>query len=181
MASWGQAGRQSPQRVHASSTIQTRCSSTATASAGHTRTQARQATHLLLDMSQSGVGSAHTPPQLTWPVGQRQAPVTQVAPVGQTLPHAPQLLRSVCTFVHTPPQASGVGAVQFWQTPETQAAPTRHAVVQVPQWFGSAERSTQPMPAPQLTRPGLHTQAPASQVAVDGHAVPQVPQLPGSV
>src|SRR5882762_9312973 len=46
MASWGQAGRHNPQRVHASSTIETRCSSTATASAGQTRTQARQATHL---------------------------------------------------------------------------------------------------------------------------------------
>src|SRR5437762_8608730 len=45
MASWGHAGRQRPARVQASSTIQTLCSSTATASEGHTRTHARQATH----------------------------------------------------------------------------------------------------------------------------------------
>src|SRR5439155_16996598 len=38
-------GRQRPRRVHAGSTIQTLCSSTATASAGQTRTQARHATH----------------------------------------------------------------------------------------------------------------------------------------
>src|SRR2546425_3712468 len=45
MASWGHAGRQRPTRVQASSTIQTFWSSTATASEGHTRTQARHAAH----------------------------------------------------------------------------------------------------------------------------------------
>src|SRR3989442_6528569 len=46
MASWGQAGRHRPHRVHAASTMRTCGPSTATASAGHTRTHARQATHL---------------------------------------------------------------------------------------------------------------------------------------
>src|SRR2546422_6672479 len=46
MASWGQAGSDRPHRVHAASTMRTCGPSTATASAGHTRTHARQATHL---------------------------------------------------------------------------------------------------------------------------------------
>jgi hypothetical protein len=45
IASWGQAGRQMPHRMQDSSTILTVLPSTATASAGQTRAQARQLTH----------------------------------------------------------------------------------------------------------------------------------------
>jgi len=44
---------------------------------------------------------------LVWPLAQDAAPHTpaeQVCPLGQTVPHAPQLLLSVVVVTHAPPQ-----------------------------------------------------------------------------
>jgi hypothetical protein len=41
--------------------------------------------------------------QITWPVGQRQNPPTQVLPPRQAFPQAPQLFRSDCKETQVPP------------------------------------------------------------------------------
>ena len=49
---------------------------------------------------------------LVLPAGQAHVPLVQLAPWGQTVPHVPQLLVSVCLLVHIPLQVSGLGATQ---------------------------------------------------------------------
>src|SRR4051794_20678990 len=54
IASWGQANRHCPQRMHDWSSICSSCGSSATtttASVGHTRTQAKEATHSSASMT----------------------------------------------------------------------------------------------------------------------------------
>ena len=46
----------------------------------------------------------HAPLHSVVPTGQVQAPLTQEAPVGQTLPHVPQFFESLCTDTQAPPQ-----------------------------------------------------------------------------
>lgn len=49
---------------------------------------------------------------LVMPAGHTHWPFVHVAPWGQTVPHWPQLLLSVCLLVHMPLQLSGFGAMQ---------------------------------------------------------------------
>lgn len=44
----------------------------------------------------------HTLPQTLWPLGQVQTPLTQVAPLGQAWPQAPQFAASVFVFTSQP-------------------------------------------------------------------------------
>jgi hypothetical protein len=43
--------------------------------------------------------------QAVWPVGQVQAPLTQVAPVAQVVPQVPQLVVLDRMSLHVPPQS----------------------------------------------------------------------------
>jgi hypothetical protein len=53
------------------------------------------------------------PPQATWPLGQTQVPATQLAPVAQALPQAPQLFRLEPRSRHMPEHSeSGLGQTQ---------------------------------------------------------------------
>jgi len=133
---------------------------------------------------------AALPSQLAKPALQLatvQAPAMQAAvPLGaeQTVPQAPQLFRSVCSFTQTPlqrvkPDWHAVGV----HAPAVHACPLGQAVPQVPQLLGSVCSLTQtplhsvwpalqPPPAPQ---------APAVQGCPLAQAVPHVPQFDGSV
>jgi hypothetical protein len=111
------------------------------------------------------------------------------ATAGQTLPHAPQLLRSEVVLVSHPfeglPSQLPKPAVQVaWpHTPPMQAAevlaPEGQVMVQPPQLAGSLWRSTQA--PPQRVWP-LTGQAhwPLTQAWAAGQATPQLPQLKGS-
>src|SRR5258706_7764481 len=68
MALWGHAGRQRPTRMQASSTIQTFSFSTATASEGQTRTQARHATHSSGSILKSTRDSGRARETLDWEI-----------------------------------------------------------------------------------------------------------------
>ena len=47
----------------------------------------------------------HVPAQAVCPVGHAaHAPAVQTRPVGQTIPHMPQLFESVAVFTHAPAQ-----------------------------------------------------------------------------
>jgi hypothetical protein len=48
------------------------------------------------------VGTQPAPGHRVWPEGQSQLPATHIAPPLHVLPHAPQLLLSVCVSTHLP-------------------------------------------------------------------------------
>jgi hypothetical protein len=80
------------------------------------------------------------------PLGKRatQTPAEQKElPDLQTLPQAPQLLLSVCTFVQAPLQNTWPPVQPPGQAPLVQAWPVGQAVPQVPQFEGSEEKLVQ--------------------------------------
>jgi hypothetical protein len=100
----------------------------------------------------------------------------QTAPPEHTVPHAPQLLRSLSVSTHCPPQlAVPVGQAQ---TAATHVMGAGHATAQLPQLSGSLATSTQL--EPHWSCPGGHppaSHAPAAQTWPAAHTVPHVPQL----
>ena len=108
------------------------------------------------------------------PAGQLpHRPPVQLAPVGQAVPHAPQLFGLVISFTHTPLQL--FGRAELVQAP-THAAPMH----MLPPLVGAAAHVTQEfmqsmVPAGQLPH------WPPVQLAPVGQAVPHPPQLLGSL
>lgn len=112
----------------------------------------------------------HTPPQLTWPVGQHRPlslwvpaaqhlPASQVAPVPHCMPQPPQLSGSVWGLLHTPPQLlSPVGQHLSF----VHDSPVAHESLQVEQLVFVPSVWHVP---PQLAWP-LAQQMPRSQVPV---------------
>jgi hypothetical protein len=138
----------------------------------------------------------HSPPP---EVIMQQAPPLQVHPLGQTTPHAPQLLVSLLGLTQMVPalqQRSPPGQPVWlhggpWQNPFTQLPPPGQTLPQVPQLPGSVLMSaSQPsltMPS-QSAKPGkqeviwqLAERQPAvPSGTIDGQKLPQKPQLFGS-
>ena len=100
-------------------------------------------------------------PHLVCPDGQGTAthpPFTQLSPVGQSLPQAPQFLASVLVLTHAPLQA--VRPLKQAHLPLIQAPPVRQAVRHPPQFLASFWVLVQfPL---QLVSPGLHVVCAAS-------------------
>lgn len=98
----------------------------------------------------SALVSRQRPPHTVWPEGQAQRPDSQLCPVTQAVPHAPQLVVSVCTFTQTmrPPVVQmRLGAAQVSaQVPEAQSWPVGQALAQAPQLALSLDTSTQRPP-----------------------------------
>jgi hypothetical protein len=87
-----------------------------------------------------------TAPQLTYPAGHWHTPLLQVAPGAHWLPHAPQLLASVCSLTQPTTGPQLVCPAGQVQAPEVQVVPGPQTDAQLPQWFGSVDRSTQALP-----------------------------------
>jgi len=128
-----------------------------------------------------GAGQSVRPPV---PQPATHAPLWQVVPSRQTLPHRPQLASSLWVFVHVVRHCVSPGP--HWQAPFTQLPPIGHWALQPPQSRLLVVKSTHaprhsvsggpPSPVVQLFVhcPTLHTW-PAAQ------AFPHAPQLAGSL
>jgi hypothetical protein len=84
--------------------------------------------------------STQLPPQTVFPAPHVQAPLTQLAPLGQALPQPPQFDASVDVFVHVAPHA--VIPAEQPQTPPEQPLPVGQTLPQAPQFAGSVLVST---------------------------------------
>jgi hypothetical protein len=139
---------------------------------------------------------AATPSQSPKPTlhARRHAPAAQsgeaLAPVGHTVPQAPQLVTLVAVATQVVPQRVVPAAQVSMQAPAEQRWPVGHARPHAPQLLESVRVLTsQPLAAmpSQLVKPALHVnpQAEAAQVEVAlaraGHTVPQAPQLVAAV
>jgi hypothetical protein len=116
-----------------------------------------------------------------------QVPARQAAPAGQTLPHAPQLALSVCSFTHALPHwvrlAPGVqnGAHAPCEQRAPPAAVAPQTFPQAPQLVGLEARSAH-WPLQSVGRaPAVHPHAPFTHCCPPVHARPQAPQLPALV
>lgn len=101
-----------------------------------------------------------------------QAPPLQHSPSAQTLPQAPQLLRSVRSSTQTFEQSV---PLQAEQAPATQDWLAAQAMPQPPQLKGSPVRSAH-WSLHWARFPGQATQAPATQIWLLVQSVPQAPQ-----
>jgi len=121
--------------------------------------------------------------QLFWPIGQEHMPAAQVCPIGQAVPHEPQLALSlaVSTQVIAAPVPQTVrGAVHATaQRPVVQVCPIGQALPHMPQWVSLDCTSTHA--SPQRIWPVGHAHAPAVQLCPPEHAIPHAPQFVGSV
>src|SRR5262249_4439517 len=98
------------------------------------------------------------PQAVSVPQSGRQVPSVHDWPAGQTVPPAPQLLRSPATFAGRPAQSFTFPlAVKGAQLPFTQAVSAGHTLPGAPQLFSSAAYDTHAPPT--IARP-------AGQVAV---------------
>jgi hypothetical protein len=132
-----------------------------------------------------------SPSQLAKPVLQScwQVPATQAdvafARIGQALPHAPQLFRSLASVAQAVPQIVWPEGQDEEQAPFAQTVPTGQALPQRPQWAALFRFASQPfvMSPSQLTNPPTQVairQAPATQVALalaSEQTLPQAPQF----
>ena len=102
------------------------------------------------------------------------AAALQVEPDAHTVPHAPQLLLSVCALTHAPPHDTRPSPHEH--APATHVRPAPHALPHAPQLARSVWRSRQT--PPQLDRPPPQTtvQAPPEHTWPAGHRVPHAPQ-----
>jgi hypothetical protein len=67
----------------------------------------------------------HALPHAACPLGQSQLPCSQLPPVGQVMPHLPQLVSSVCSSTHASLHiVSPLGQAQL---PAWQTAPVGHS------------------------------------------------------
>ncbi len=101
--------------------------------------------------------------------------LTQVPPVPQDVPHAPQLSTSLVRSTHLVPQ--GESPEGHAHLLAMQLAPEGQALPHAPQLAASVVRSTQPpghevLPVPQAQTPSAHVAAP--------QVVPHLPQFFGS-
>jgi len=131
-------------------------------------------------LEQSHDEPVHTPPEHS-------------QPLGQMLPHAPQLRLSVPSSASqpvagSPSQSAKPLAHTEMQLPSSQATlvtlapPVGHACPQPPQFCSSFEVSEQPVPqhvVPTQASPPAAAQlhAPSTQVSPSPHALPQAPQF----
>ena len=128
----------------------------------HTVLSAPQSFELLRRLAQAVVcpallnDGAGTLPPAHWAA---QAPLLQIWPAGQALPHSPQLRALVCSVVHRPPQRVCVGGQLAEHLPPTQGWPEGQVSPQAPQLSGWVSRSAHPLP--QSVRP-------TAQVPVEG-------------
>jgi hypothetical protein len=85
--------------------------------------------------------SKQVPPQSVCPaVLHVQLLLTQVVPLGQTLPHAPQFLESLVRSRHWPLHAVSIDGQMHW--PPAQSVATGHTFPQPPQLPWSVWRLT---------------------------------------
>jgi hypothetical protein len=104
-------------------------------------------------------------------------PSTQVVPLGQVLPSAPQLLSSEATATQLVLIRSWLTGQVSVQVPAEQVCPARQAVEQPPHWPNEdSEAQRSPQSWASSTRQEA-TQVPPMQLCVGGQCVPQVPQL----
>ena len=79
---------------------------------------------------------------------QTHAPLLQIVPLGQILPHEPQLLESLDKFTHDRPQRVWPGGQPPVQIPLTHFVPVGHALSHLPQFAGSAATLVHLLPVP---------------------------------
>lgn len=116
----------------------------------------------------------HRPLQILY--GQaRQTLVTQVCPIAQGLPQAPQFKVSWVRFTHSPPQFE-VGRVQPPHIPLSQVWPGAHGLLHPPQWAVLLVVFTQTVPHT-CGAVGGHMHLPSMQAWVVAQATPHPPQL----
>ena len=71
-------------------------------------------------LAASAVRSTQAAPQRVWPAGQTHAPIEQVVPAAQAIPHAPQLLLSLWVSTQAPRQLVSPIVQVMRQMPEEQ-------------------------------------------------------------
>src|SRR5580704_4811342 len=119
------------------------------------------------------------PPQLV-----AQALCEQTLPLGQTVPHVPQLALSVWVVVQEPPQSVLPAPHADAQVPALQTFVAPQAFPQPPQLLGSLLVSIEP--PSQTARPPLHPLAPSAPSPIEATATSPVASvaaasvLPGS-
>ena len=75
-------------------------------------------------------------PQLVAPAGQPHTPAVQACPLGQALPHAPQLSGSLpIVFTHAPPGQAVKAHVAEHMPAEQNGVPAGQALPHVPQFI----------------------------------------------
>ena len=121
---------------------------------------------------------AHLLLQESVPAGQAHLPAVHTWPLLQTVPHAPQLLESVCRLEQAPLQTVWL-LEQLMQEPPEQVAPAEQLCPQKPQLLLSVFRFVHVLlqfvwPLEQLTEV---LQLPSAQVWPLAHAWPQEPQF----
>jgi len=102
-------------------------------------------------------------------------PLAQIDSAPQTVPQAPQLLRSSPSSVHAPLHTVAPLEHDARHAPAEHTWPDGHAVPQAPQLRESLPRDAQVPPHIVVPRGQAH--APAAHVPLAGHARPQVPQF----
>ena len=101
----------------------------------------------------------------------------QLAPLPQTLPHAPQLFGSMSVKVHESAHCVWPGKHALRQPRPLHTWLEPHCVPQDPQWSGSLRETHAPLHS---RKPVAQLQKPAVQLA-PAHDVPHAPQFAGSV
>jgi hypothetical protein len=105
---------------------------------------------------------AHESPHLVCPEAQEHVLAVHDWPVGQALPHIPQLGTLLVTSTQLAPHCVSVAAHVAEHLPSEHTCPAPHAVPHAPQLFASDCGSTQP--APHALSPAKHWHAPFPQV-----------------
>jgi hypothetical protein len=141
----------------------------------------------------SSVSLTHAVPHLTRGLVHTHALLMHVAPVGQAVPHAPQLLLSFVVSMQVVPLQS-VSVSLHTQAPPWQDVPEGHFLPHTPQLFESIVTSVQAAPPPASAAPAspphmitvsplvlTQTQELLTQSAPEGHFFPHAAQLFGSL
>jgi hypothetical protein len=122
------------------------------------------------------------PGQLVSEPPQVHTPDTQLEPVPQTRPHAPQLFASVAVVTHWLPQM--ISPAPHMQVPPVHVAPIGHECPQTPQLSGSVVSPVvQPItvPAEHIIVPDGQPHTPAVHVEPGPQLTQAAPQCAGSV
>jgi hypothetical protein len=104
-------------------------------------------------------------------------PALQISPSLQSVPQAPQLVRSVCVLTHDWPHASVPPPQLLAHLPDEQTSPALQAAAQAPQLAPSVPRVTHALPHWVDPPPQLVEHFPAEQTSPDLQTLPQAPQL----
>jgi hypothetical protein len=125
----------------------------------------------------SSVSRTQRLPQFVVPLGHWHWLLKQLAPLPQTLPHAPQLLGSICVKVHASPHCACPGKHELRQPKPLHTWLEPHCVPHEPQLLVSLRETQAPLHS---RKPVAQLQEPAVQLA-PAHDVPHAPQFAGSV